>query len=241
MQQISTNIILLVLLVLLPGSCQGQRFLRETGQMDNDFRAESQLDDPEAMQGMTREMFLMHDLQWELEPPTTLTISDRKIRKHIQKYLRDPVRLKLLKRKGKYGLRAVGQLQNGKKLRAFWRQSNVGQRMKANDFTELSYDQAVRSRLFNVEFEVQLPPLPGSKDPLPVVYQVPFESGNMNPKSMVPRGAGLLCVYPVGHEKGPRVDAGKCSVGIPIKPGLVDPSWARGRTVFRKGRTTGLM
>lgn len=236
-------LLLLVMLLDLLSDSLAQRFLREgfSNQMDTDFRAEVQIEDQEAMQGMTREMFLMQDRSWELQAPN-LQIKDPTLRRHIQHYFTGPIDLKLLKRKGKYGFRAVGKLENGKKVRAFWRQSTVGERLKASDFLEVPYDAAVRSRLFNVEFEVQLPPMRGRKDVHPsIVYQIPFESGGMNPKAMIPRGAGKIKVYPLGHEKGECIEAGTCNVGLPMKPGIIDPSWARGRAVFRKGRSAGVI
>lgn len=227
-------------------ACQiasAQRFLREgfSNQMDSDFRGEMKLEDNEALSGMTREMFLMQDLEWELEPPVIDSNIDGKLERHIRKYLGGPLQLKLLKRKGKYGLRAVGKMENGQKLRAFWRQGAGGQtRLKTSDFLEASYDDAVRSRLFVVEFEVQLPPMSKDRKEMPsVVYQVAVEPGSMNPKAMIPRGSGKIRVYPVGHEGGPAMDAGTCNVGMTMKAGLVDPTWARGRPFFRKGRSPG--
>lgn len=232
---------LLCFLVLIQ-TALAQRFLKPvSGQMDSDFRGEMKLDENEALSGMTREMFLMQDINWELQPPVLESQKlDRKLRNHIQKYFQSPLQLKLLKKKGKYGLRAVGQTDNGKKLRAFWRQGIVD-RLKASDFLEVSYDDAVRSRLFAVEFEVQLPPLKRGSKTLPsVVYQIPLEPGSLNAKSMVPRSSGSVRVYPEGRSAPPIV-AGTCNAGVTMKPGLVDPSWAKGRTVFRKGRSTGLM
>ena len=218
-----------------------QRFLREgfSNQMDSDFKAETQLDENEAMQGMTREMFLMQDLEWELEPPQ-LELDNLALQHHIQKYLKKPLQLKLMRRKGKYGLRAVGRMADGKKVRAFWRQG-VAKPIKASEFLEAPYDEAVRSRLFLVEFEVQLPGK-NRKSPVSVVYQVPLESGSMNPKAMVPRGAAHVRVYPDGNTKDDCLEAGKCHVGaVTMRPGLVDPSWAKGRAVFRKGRPAGII
>ena len=43
---------------------------------------------------MTREMFLMQDIAWELQPPVLDTNNsklDRKTRAHIKKYLNSPV------------------------------------------------------------------------------------------------------------------------------------------------------
>lgn len=211
--------------------------------MESDFRAETKLDENDALSGMTREMFLMQDLEWELEPPSVEEDLDGPLQRHIRKYLNSPIQLKLSRKKGKFGLRAMGRMENGQRLRAFWRQGAAGQtRLKPSDFLEASYDEAVRSRLFMVEFEVQLPPLGKDKKMPSVVYQVAVEPGSMNPKAMIPRGSGKLQVYPVGHDAGAQcIEAGTCNVGITMKAGLVDPNWSRGRAIFRKGRSPGLM
>jgi hypothetical protein len=223
---------------------QAQRFLREgfSNQMESDFRGEMKLDENEALSGMTREMFLIQDLEWELEPPMIKANLDGKLQRHMRKYLDAPIQLKLLKNKGKYGLRAVGVLPNGQKLRGFWRQGSPSQmQLKASDFLEASYDDAVRSRLFVVDFEIQLPPLGKGKGLPSVVYQVAVEPGSMNPKAYIPRGSGRILVYPSGHEQSSCVDAGTCNVGVSMRAGLVDPTWARGRPFFRKGRSPGLI
>jgi len=240
-----------------------QRFLREgfSNQMESDFRGEMKVEDGEAMAGMTREMFLLQDNvdTWELEPPVLDgaenggSLLDGKLRRHIRKYLHSQIQFKLLKKKGRYGMRAIGVLPNGQKLRGFWRQgSGSQQQLKSSDFLTASYDDAVRSRLFVVEFEVQLPPIsPRSSKTLPsVVYQVAVEPGTMNPKSMIPRGTGKIRVFPEGHESSePGMtkcldDVGSCNVGLKMRAGLIDPTWARGhRPFFRKGggRSPGLI
>jgi len=242
-----TWIFLAATIVLQQHTIHAQRFLREgfSNQMESDFRGEMKLDDNEALSGMTREMFLIQDLDWELEPPVIQErqLLDGKLKRHIDKYLNTPIKLKLLKNKGKYGLRAVGILPNGQKLRGFWRQGAGGQtQLKSSEFLVASYDDAVRSRLFLVEFEVQLPPLVKGKGGLPsVVYQVAVEPGSLNPKAYIPRGSGKIYVYPSGHEHSRSVDAGICNVGVSMRAGLVDPTWARGRPFFRKGRSPGLI
>jgi hypothetical protein len=229
----------------MPTTVSGQRFLREgfSSRMESDFKGEMKLDENDSLSGLSREMYLMQNVEWELEPPSLENIVDPKLRKHIQKYMKQPVQLKLLRKQGKYGLRAVGYLNNGKKLRAFWRQGASGIRtLKSAEFLEVPYDEAVRSRLFNVEFEVQLPPLnKGSKDLPSVVYQIPMEAGSMNPKAMVPRGAGKVVVYPAGHEKSLAFEAGRGYIGIAMRAGLVDPSWAKGRAFVRQGRSNGII
>lgn len=236
---------------------QAQRFMRQGFSNQEDFGAEMKLEDSEGAVDMTREMFLMQDLHWHLQPvaPSNYAnVKDRAVRQHLIKYLGGKqVELKLLKKRGKFGLRAVGKTESGKKLRAFWRQAQAAQRGSV-DFLEASYDEACRSRLFTVEFEVQLPPMPsGSKQKsaaaaggLPsVVYQVSVEPGSMNAKALVPRTAGRVLCYPNGRggiHRDDAIDVGTANVSVvPMKPGLVDPGWAKGRPIFRKGRNSGLM
>ena len=194
-----------------------------------------------AANGMTREMLLMKDKTWELQPVDFSCINDLKLRRHCQKFLSHPVQIKLSNRKGKFGLRAQGQLKSGKRLRAFWRQSTPIS--KGENFLKLRYDEAVRQRLTNIEFEVQLPPTDKRSRKLPtVIYSVVVEGGAMNPKAIVPRGSGSVRVLPEGHsdeEEDYTLNAGKAHVSLPMKSGIVDPAWAKGRLVFRKGRPTG--
>lgn len=198
-------------------------------------------DEAGASNGMTREMFLMKDKTWELQPVDFSCINNLKLRRHCQKFLSHPVQMKLSNRKGKFGLRAQGRLKSGKRLRAFWRQSTPG--AKGDDFLSLSYDEAVKQRLTTIEFEVQLPPTDKKLRKLPtVIYSIVVEGGAMNPKAIVPRGAGSVRVLPEGHSDEEEVDTlnvGKAHISLPMKSGIVDPGWAKGRPVFRKGRPTG--
>lgn len=232
-------------------------------------RAEVELDEDDSLSGMTREMFLMQDVQWELQPPCKIEMGallkkckNKKVANQVQDYLQEPIRLRLLRRNGKYGLRAIGTTPSGKKIRAFWRQANpavafggggsssVGRRLKAADFLEVSYDEAVRSRLFVVDFELQLPrkkttkkSSKSSSEPS-IVYQVPVEVGSMNPKAMVARGEAKVKVFPVrekGQTDNDAIPVGTAKVGLFMKPGLVDPNWARGRNILRLGRSTGFV
>lgn len=230
----------IILLAWFSGA-SAQRFLREgfSSQMEADFRNEAALEDNQALSGMTREMFLMQNLEWEVEPPTSFDLEDRGLKRHVEKYVNHPIHLKLMKRQGKHGLRAVGTTDNGKKLRGFWRQGNVGNRLKASELLEAPYDDAVRSRLFLVEFELLLPQY--KKKQPSVVYQVAVEGGGMNPKAMVPRGGGTIKVYPAREKGTAPVVAGNAPVGLRMKAGLVDPSWSRGRNILRMGKTTGFI
>jgi len=229
------------------GVASAQRFLREgfSNTMESDFRGEMALDDMGSPSGMTREMFLMQNVEWELEPPAINDdVVDSRLKRHIRKFLSAPIQLQLLKKQGKYGMRAIGTMEDGKKLRAFWRQGASGRRkMKAQEFLEASYDDAVRSRLFMVEFELQLPPMKrkgDQSDLVSVVYQVALEPGTMNPKAMIPRGSGRILLYPEGRESQFCM-AGTCNVGLNMRAGIVDPSWAKGRRFFWKGRSPGVI
>lgn len=234
-----------VVLTTLLSTSNAQRFLRQGfSNSGSDLGNEMKLDDTD-MSGLTREMVLMKDLPWELQPPTLEGIGDVKLKRHIHKYLNCPVHLSLHKMRGKYGLRAVGKMEkSGKKLRAFWRQSPPGKlpQLRPSEFLQASYDDAVRSRLFVVDFELLLPPLKGSKNLPSVVYSIAVEPGSMNPKALIPRGVGKVRVYPNGRTSGvdDSIVAGIGHVGVSMRAGLVDPSWAKGhRPAFRKGRSVG--
>lgn len=218
--------------------------MRQGFSNNEDFGAEMALDNKEAAVDMTREMFLMKGMEWEIQPVRELNVRDATARQQMQKYLCRPIEMKLFKKRGKWGLRAVGRTEKGKKLRAFWRQATVeNTRLKTgSDFLTASYDDAVRSRLFTVEFEVQLPP-PKKGKPLPsVVYQFSVEAGSMNPKALVPRGPGRVSVFPAGRNSVKEENVGEAVIGtVSMKSGLIDPGWAKGRPVFRSGRKSGLM
>jgi hypothetical protein len=218
--------------------------LREgfSSKVGSDARNRMKLDDAGAANGMGRDMFLMKDKQWELQPADFSTVKDWKLRRHCEKFLGKPVKMKLSSRAGKYGLRAMGETQSGQRLRGFWRQK-IGTQGKGSDFLKIKYDDAVKQRLTTIEFEVQLPPTDKRSKVLPaVIYSVAVEAGAMNQKVMVPRGAGSVRILPDGHGDGDEVrtlEVGKAMVSLPMRSGIVDPSWARGRIVFRKGRPTG--
>ena len=283
MYRLQQNVFIWIALLFLTSTTMyhpvaGQRFLRQGFSNNEDFGSEMKLDENDSNNAfdMTREMFLMQDLLWQIQPPIVPlrlkeTISNPVVRNHIQKYINtnQPIDVRLLKKRGKFGLRAVGRTANGKTLRAFWRQSiaappgppssssnAVGSSPPSRgiDFLKASYDDACRTRLFTVEFELQLPPVSKKeKHILPsIIYQVSLEPGSMNPKALVPRSAGRVYIYPNGRTTttttGPgksqfeKIEVGKAYISAaPMKPGIVDPSWAKGRPIFRKGRNSGLM
>lgn len=218
-----------------------QRFMRDTGQAGAQVRAEMAFEEGESLSGMSREMFLMKDKQWELLPSDLKGVS-ASVRRHVLKYMKDPVELSLQQKKGKYGMRAIGKTQSGQKLRAYWRQCPPGviEKLTSSQLLETPYDAAVRSRLTMVEFEVQLPPMKGSRKLASVVYSVAIEPGTMNPKAIVPRGAGKIRIFPEGRDSE-AIEAGVGNIGMRMRAGLVDPAWAKGKAVFRKGRSVGLI
>jgi hypothetical protein len=238
------RVLCLLIIGLFNVSAQG--FLREgfSSQMGGDARNEIKLDDNESANGMSREMYLMKEIDWELHPADFSQIKDAGLRKHVESFFRQPMVMKLSPRKGKRGLRAMGQSHGGKRLRGFWRQTG-GIALKSGDFLSASYDDAVRTRLSMLEFEVQLPPVNKKSKNLPsVIYSVAVEPGSMNAKSIVPRGAGVVRVLPNGNgpqSKEESIHVGKAHVSLPMKAGIVDPGWAKGRAVFRKGRSTGML
>jgi len=243
-----TKVILSTLLLLICGmiNVSAQGFLREgfSSQMGSDARNEMKLDDSESANGMSREMYLMKEIDWELHPADFSGIKDARLRRHVESFFEQPVLMKLSPRKGKRGLRAMGQSSGGKRLRGFWRQAG-GTTLKTGDFLTVGYDDAVRTRLSMLEFEIQLPPVNKKCKKLPsIIYSVAVEPGSMNAKSIVPRGAGLVRILPKGNSQQSNeesIQLGKAHGSLPMKAGIVDPSWAKGRTVFRKGRSTGMV
>ena len=119
-----------------------------------------------------------------------------------------------------------------------------------------SYEDCLK-RLYGkyVELEVLLPK--NSNGPPPsLVYRVPITTGNVNPMGMVSKSRATVTLYPKarplaaanasgpGAAKIPRdlaIPVGLTNIHLPRGPGLVDPSWARGRKLFWKGRSVGLI
>lgn len=218
-------------------SSSAQRFV--SSQAKAQIQAEMELDGD--LGGLSREMFLMKEKKWELLPPILDSLSTN-LREHVLEYLNDPVKLSLQTKKGKYGMRAIGKTCSGQKLRAYWRESLPTRAIKvgASDLLEAPYDAACRSRLSMVEFEVQLPPMKKGTGLPSVVYCIAVEPGSMNPKAIVPRGAGKIKIYPEGRESK-ALEAGPGNIGLSMRAGLVDPVWAKGKSIFRKGRPAGVI
>lgn len=127
---------------------------------------------------------------------------------------------------------------------------------------EDSYEDCLK-RLYGkyVELEVLLPR--NSKKggilggpPASLVYRVPISKGQVNPFGMVAKSRATVTLYPKGRtlaaanasgrdaSSAPRdlaIPLGLTNVHLPTGPGLVDPSWVKGRKVFWKGRSVGLV
>ncbi|KAL7538452.1 hypothetical protein ACHAXR_010323 [Thalassiosira sp. AJA248-18] len=128
-----------------------------------------------------------------------------------------------------------------------------------------SYEDCLK-RLYGkyVELEVLLPKpkkssssiLRSGGPPPSIVYRVPIQSGHVNPMGMVSKSRATVTLYPKGRtlaaanasgagaasvQRDEAILLGLTNVHLPLGPGLVDPSWAKGRKLFWKGRSVGLV
>ncbi|KAL3905266.1 MAG: hypothetical protein SGILL_009746 [Bacillariaceae sp.] len=239
-------VILLVLLIIQQSVLIVQAGLRDgfSSKVGTDAKNRMKLDDAGAAAGLSREMYLMKDKKWEIHPVDFSSVDNLKLRRQCEKYLSKPITMRLSTRRGRYGMKAVGDSPSGTRLRGFWRQApGSSTNSQGSDFLKLKYADAVKQRLSTVEFELQLPPIDKKSKTLPtVIYSVAVEPGAMNQKAIVPRGGGSVRILPGGHGDGDEaqtVEVGKAYVSIPMRGGIVDPGWAKGRMAFRRGRPTG--
>ena len=100
------------------------------------------------------------------------------------------------------------------------------------------------------------------RPPPSVVYRVPIQSGHVNPMGMTSKCRALVTLYPRGRTVSSAssssatggsssssnnsnddvvINLGLTNIHLPLGPGLVDPSWSKGRKVFWKGRSVGLV
>lgn len=210
--------------------------------MDREFSPENQEIDDSG--GMTQEMLMMKNQEWQLDPIDFSKVPNGKLKKHLQGLLNKPTRVKVtnLPLKKGLGYRAMGKTANGRKLRAAWRAGTRRNEIKNKDIVHEPYDEAVRRRqgASHVNIELMLPPVKGCKDLPSLVYDVVVERGSVNPEAIITRNEGRVTLYPKGYKnKADKVDVGHARASMPMKAGLVDPAWARGRTIFRKGRSVG--
>lgn len=105
----------------------------------------------------------------------------------------------------------------------------------------------------------------GGGPPPSLVYRVPIQTGHVNPMGMVPKSRATVTLYPYGRTLATAsstataatptpssssreggggdlaIPLGMTNVHLPLGPGLVDPSWAKGRKLFWKGQSVGLV
>ena len=252
---LSLTLLLVLLLVAFPQvtlAARGGGFMRDgfNNRMEREFTPESSGVDE--LGGMTPEMLVLKNQEWQLEPPNqhvvSNTIRDKMLRAHVQKFVSKPLRIKGtgvgLRTATNVGYKAVAKTHEGKKMRAVWKRGTVlgERRITSRDMLKVSYDDAVRQRTgaTHVSWELILPPVPGTKDLPSLVYTVPIQMGSVNPEAVVATSEGTVTLYPKGSkDKTNRIELGTARALMPMRAGLVDPSWARGRTIFRKGRPVG--
>lgn len=156
----------------------------------------------------------------------------------------------------------VKKFQN--KLRSVWfigyerasMQTNAVQQQEVDLLTKSYEDNTAKIYPSHFVLEVFLPKTRACKGGNPLVkYSIPFGVGTTSPKSKVPQSNGIVTVYPNGRKKSSTasttslsdevssqgIEVGRTSLHLKTGSGLVDPSWARGRRYFWKGRDVGTL
>jgi hypothetical protein len=192
---------------------------------------------------MTSDMNTANGNVFQIDSFPTDKITNAALKRHISTFLSKPVSFKLTKdqatKRGGNTYRAFVKTARGTKLRGFWRRGPDQETLKSRDMLQLSYDEALRRRGSagsQVDFEVQLPPLKGF---LPsVVYSVVLGTGASNREASVAKSVALVKIHPKGMDaKG--FNLGKTTICQPMRAGIVDPSWCKGKQIFRQGRSVG--
>ncbi len=117
---------------------------------------------------------------------------------------------------------------------------------KNEDLLTKSYDENI-SHFHPSHFvlEVFLPKTRACKGGNPLVtYSIPMGAGTTSPKSRVSQSNGVVTVFPKGRKRkqgeiSESVEVGPTSLHLNSGSGLIDPTWARGRKYFWKGRNVG--
>ena len=225
----------------MPANAQITNSLREDIEYDELDEMDAKLNDS----ALTKEMIRMEEKTWRLEAPDVNRVKNGRLRSHLRKYMPSEILLKTKPGKLPSTFRALAKTQDGQKLRAVWkRHSDVVPSLKAEDVLRLPYEEVARRKTnaVLVDFEIQLPPLrerSGKKATLPaLVYTMLVERGKMNPEAVIVKDKASVKLHPQGiKKKGAVID--QAFVTSPMKAGVMDPMWARGRTFFRKGRSVG--
>ena len=132
-------------------------------------------------------------------------------------------------------------------------------RKVGSNVLEDSYEDCLK-RVYGkyVELEVLLPKTKATANarvPPSLVYTVPIKTGNVNPQGMVSKSRATVTLYPNGRTlltdaelrsgksvpKDEGIRLGLTNVHVPLGSSLVDPSWVKGRKIFWKGRSVGLV
>ena len=133
-----------------------------------------------------------------------------------------------------------------------------GGKSTASPLMKLDFDEASLTAHPRMEVEITLPRLRKSGKNPTVLYTFPISEGNLGDGSTyVPASSGTVKVFPNGRvrkevdpfskdalkeaEEVGAIDVGKASIHASAGQGLVDPSWARGRAVWRRGRAVGVL
>lgn len=171
-------------------------------------------------------------------------VREANLRRHLQKYLgKKPLSFKCLNKRAKNrednAFRAIVKTAEGDKLRGFWKRVEYKEYLGSKELLTLSYDEALRRRGTSgttVDFEVQLPPI-GGRCPS-VVYSLVLGTGSSLREATVCKSPSVVKIHPKGLE-GKGFKVGSTYISSPQKSGVVDSSWARGRTIFRSGQSIG--
>jgi len=166
-------------------------------------------------------------------------IKDATLRRHMKNFLSKPITMKFTTSSSKTPtyFKAIVKTSKGERLRGYWRQNKESGTFDRSKLLEMSYEEALKRKGGTpVECEVQLPPIKGHK-PF-VVYSIVLGRGSSSATACAIKSIGSVALLPKGRE-GKNYPLGKSLITFPLKGGIVDSGWAKGRTIFRSGRTMG--
>lgn len=244
MKALPSLLLIVISTVVLPCFVSGQ-FL--AGSEARNFEREAKAPSGSVFDAaMTADMNAASGNIFQIDSFQTDKITNAALKSHIAKFLNRPVSFKLTKdlatkkqQRGGNTYRALVKTARGTKLRGFWKRGPDQETLKSRDMMELSYDDALRRRGSagsQVDFEIQLPPLKGY---LPsIVYSVVLGTGASNREASIAKSMAIIKIHPKGMDaKG--FSLGKTTICHPMRAGIVDPAWCKGKTIFRQGRSVG--